>query len=240
MPAVIRPRQKPAGRRAYMARNDRREALLEVAAGVVERAGWPALTMMAVAEAANVSRQLVYQHFDSVDTLMADTMSHLFSSRYARIRAGVERGPADLSELVHIVEQQTFHDSPERVRALWQILTVTEAESPETRRMGRRLRHLLIKLWAPFVQQRLGLDAAQARALSWMLNMAFWGAHQLVEDGELSRRAASDLFIILLQRLETSAPRAAARLARVADRPAARPRTTTRRPSGAPDGTTPR
>lgn len=204
--------EKTTGKRAYLTRDDRRRVLLDVAAQVVEQQGWQALSMISVAEAAQVSRQLIYQHFASVDELMADTMSHLFRSRYENIRAGISEHPNDLAALIEVVEQQTFGDSPERVRALWQMLTATYSDSAEARRMGKRLRHLLIKLWAPYVQQRLGLDERRARALSWMLNMAFWGAHQLVEEGELNRTAALELFTGLLLSLQDR-PAAAQRAA---------------------------
>ncbi len=204
---------RPAQKRAYLSRDDRRTALLDVAAAVVESQGWQALSMISVAESAQVSRQLIYQHFASVDELMADTMSHLFRSRYESIRAGIAENPEDLSVLLRVVEQQTFGDSPERVRALWQMLTATYSDNAETRRMGQRLRHLLTKMWAPYMQQRLGLDEKRAQALSWMLNMAFWGAHQLVEEGELSRGGALELFTGLLMRLDDTPAPAAARKA---------------------------
>jgi len=114
--------------------------------------------------------------------------------------------PADLATFL------ADWNPPERVRALWQMLTATYSDSAEARRMGKRLRHLLIKLWAPYVQQRMGLDERRARALSWMLNMAFWGAHQLVEEGELNRTAALELFTGLLLSLQDR-PAAAQRAA---------------------------
>jgi len=194
-------RQKPAEKRAYLARDDRRLALLDVAATVVEQQGWQALSMIAVAEAAKVSRQLVYQHFTSVDELMADTMSHLFRSRYENIRSSIGDSGSDLAGLIRIVEQQTFDENPARVRALWQMITATFSENAETSRMGMRLRHLLTKLWTPVVMEQFALNEPQGRALAWMLNMAFWGAHQLVHDGEINRKTATDLFTWMLLRL---------------------------------------
>lgn len=194
-------RKKPTEKRAYLARDDRRLALLDVAATVVEQQGWPALSMIAVAETAKVSRQLVYQHFASVDELMADTMSHLFRSRYESIRSGIGESSNDLPGLMQLVEQQTFGDNPARVRALWQMITATYSDNAETSRMGTRLRHLLTKLWTPMVVQQFGLKDAEARALVWMLHMAFWGAHQLVHDGEISRKTGNELFTWMLMRL---------------------------------------
>ncbi len=194
-------RKTPNSKRAYLARDDRRLALLDVAATVVETQGWQALSMISVAETAQVSRQLVYQHFASVDELMADTMSHLFRSRYENIRSSIGNDSNDLASLMRIVEQETFAENPARVRALWQMITASYSDHAETSRMGMRLRHLLTKLWTPVVMQQLDLNETQARALAWMLHMAFWGAHQLVHDGELSRKSGNELFTWMLMKL---------------------------------------
>lgn len=202
--APAMPRQKAPVKRAYLARDDRREALLDVAASVVEQQGWQALSMISVAETAKVSRQLVYQHFSSVDELMADTMSHLFRGRYENIRSNMAGKSDDLPALVKMIDEQTFDEQPGRVRALWQMITSTYSDNAETSRMSTRLRHLLVKLWAPLLNEQFGLSEAQSRAMSWMLHMAFWGAHQLVHDGELSRKAANELFTWMLMSLQNS------------------------------------
>lgn len=193
---------RPAAKRAYLPKDDRRRALLDIAAGVVENQGWQALSMISVAEAAQVSRQLVYQHFTSVDELMADTMSHLFRDRYEHIRGNIPSKVSDLAALVKMVEEQTFDEHPGRVRALWQMITATYSDNVETSRMSTRLRHLLVKLWAPTMAQQFELPEPQSRAMAWMLLMAFWGAHQLVHDGEISRKTANELFTWMLLRLK--------------------------------------
>lgn len=199
-------RRKPPAKRAYLSRSDRRQALLDVAATVVEERGWPALSMIAVAEAGNISRQLVYQHFSSVDELMADTMSHLFRSRYENIRSSVQGASGDdFAGLLRVVHQLTFDDRPARVRALWQMMTATHTENAETGRMGARLRQLLSKLWTPMVEKQLGLEASRARAMAWMLNMAYWGAQHLVHDGDLSKEDAIELFTWMMLRLGSPA-----------------------------------
>ena len=205
-------RKKPAEKRAYLARDDRRVALLDVAATVVETQGWPALSMISVAETAQVSRQLVYQHFASVDELMADTMSHLFRSRYENIRSSIGDNGNDLAGLMRIVEQETFAENPARVRALWQMITASYSDHAETSRMGMRLRHLLTTLWTPVVMQQLDLNESQARALAWMLHMAFWGAHQLAHDGEISRKTGNELFTWMLMKLMGPQPDGASSL----------------------------
>lgn len=212
-------RQKASPKRAYLARDDRRAALLDVAATVVVEQGWPALSMISVAETAQVSRQLVYQHFASVDELMADTMSHLFRDRFERLRESIQTHSSDLIGLVRIAGQQTFDDKPGHVRALWQMITATYSDNAETSRMGRRLRHLLTNLWSPIIKQQLACSPQQSQAIAWMLNMSFWGAHQLVHDGEMSRKSADDLFTWMLLRLMS--PEASEGIAKAAAKPKA-------------------
>lgn len=195
-------RQKVASnKRTYLARDDRRAALLDVAATVVEQQGWPALSMISVADAAKVSRQLVYQHFASVDELMADTMSHLFRERFETIRQNIQNNSGNLVELMKVVDKETFDAKPGRVRALWQMITATYSDNAETSRMGQRLRHLLTRLWAPMLAERVEFTAPQSEAMAWMLHMAFWGAHQLVHDGEIDRKTANELFGWMLMKL---------------------------------------
>src|ERR1043165_991535 len=170
---------KPAAKkRGYLAKDDRHKALVETAAAVVEKQGWQALSMISVAEHAQVSRQLVYEHFDSVDALMTETMSQIFRDAYETTRDAIQRGTGNVVDLLELSEKMTFDIPPGRVRALWQMITGTYSDNPETARMSRRLRHLLTNLWAPVANDAFGLEARDGRVLIWMLHMAFWGAHQ--------------------------------------------------------------
>lgn len=200
-------RSTPARRakRAYLAKDDRHDALLEAAAEVVEKQGWQALSMISVSEHAHVSRQLVYAHFASVDELMTQTMSHIFRDGYERIRETISRSTAsgNLADMTAAAGRLTFAElSPGRIRALWQMMTATWSQSAETSRMSRRLRHLITNLWTPIARDSMGLDEPSSRAVIWMLNMAFWGAHHLVDDGELDRDTAMRLFNWMIVQLQ--------------------------------------
>lgn len=195
--------KRAPGKRAYLAKDDRHNALLDAAAAVVEAQGWPALSMIAVAEHAKVSRQLVYAHFSSVDELMTQTMTHIFREGYEQIRETIQRRPGNVADLTAAAERMTFSElSPGRIRALWQMMTATHSDSAETSRMSSRLRHLITNLWTPIARDSMGLDEQDSRAITWMLNMAFWGAHQLVEDGELDRESAMRLFNWMIVQLQ--------------------------------------
>lgn len=191
-----------AKKRSYLAKDDRRAALLKTAAEVVEKHGWPALSMIAVAEQARVSRQLVYQHFESLDQLMAETMTEIFREMYESMREGIRGNPGNITDLTLFAERMTFNLSPGRTRALWQMITATYSESVEASRMSRRLRHLLTNLWLPTTRDAFNLPERETRALIWMLHMAFWGAHQLVDEGEIAREDASKLFLWMLAQIQ--------------------------------------
>lgn len=192
-------------KRTYLAKDHRRQALLETAAQVVEQQGWPALSMISVADHAKVSRQLVYQHFESLDQLMAETMTHVFREMYESLRDSIKRNPANIADLTLFAERMTFDLSPGRTRALWQMITATYSESAEASRMSRRLRHLLTNLWAPTTRDSFGLGDRESRALTWMLHMAFWGAHQMVDDGDIDRESATKLFLWMITQIQAGA-----------------------------------
>ena len=202
----MKPKAPATRKRAYLARDNRRQALLDVAARVVEARGWQALSMISVAEAGKVSRQLVYQHFKSVDELIADTLTHLFSGQYLALRQTIAENPNDLASLVRLAESITFDQPPGRTRALWQMLTATYSTDAQTTAMGTRLRHLITKMWLDTVRQHFDLDEPRARALAWMLSMALWGAHQVVTEGDLDRATAIELYTWMVQRLGGGAP----------------------------------
>jgi AcrR family transcriptional regulator len=187
-----------AKKRSYLAKDDRRQALLKTAAEVVEKQGWAALSMISVADHAKVSRQLVYQHFASLDELMTETMTQIFREAYERVRGTIQGNPGNITTLVSAAQDLTYNLTPGRTRALWQMITATYSESAEALRLSRRLRHLLMNLWMPAATDAFGLKDTEARGLIWMLHMAYWGAHQLVDEKELDRETATRLFQWLL------------------------------------------
>ena len=192
-------------KRSYLAKDDRRLALLETAADVVEKQGWPALSMISVAERAGVSRQLVYQHFESLDELMTETITHIFRESYEKVRGRIEGGSGDIAGLVQATEEMAFELAPGRARALWQMINGGFADTTEAKRLSRRLRHLLTNTWLPVGRSTFGLKDADARVIIWMLHMAFWGAHQLVDEGETDRKNAMRLFMWLVAQVQAGA-----------------------------------
>ncbi len=190
--------------RPYLTRGRRRKALLAAAAEIIETSGWTALTMVSLARHAGVSRQLVYQHFDSVDALLLASLAHIFEDVYVRTRDQVAEGQhGDFMATINAMQSITFDLPLGRARALWQAISIsgTGNTNSEIASLSRRLRHLLIKTVQPLMEQRFGLSAEQARPLTWMLIVAFWAARQLNDEGELERDQAMLLFDWLVESL---------------------------------------
>lgn len=179
-------------KRPYMARDDRRRLLLDSAAEIVESSGWDKLSMSALAQHTNTSRQLVYQHFDSLEDLMVETGTHIFEQVYLQTRETIAEIDQDIVAALERAQKLTLDLPPGRAHALWQIIAATFPAEHELTRFGQRMRHLITNLWKPTIQKTFAMNDRDASATTWMLIMAFWGGYRLVEDGELSKQQAVD------------------------------------------------
>ena len=204
MPAKPRKPRFAAAKRTYLSRDQRRESLLATAATLVERDGWAALTMSALAEQAGTSRQLVYQHFPSLAKLLADTAWHIFTDTMTGTRDSIASHPGSLKEAAAAAEAITLDLPAGRGDALWQLIAGTASATPELEEMRLGFRELIGGLWAKPVRKQLGLSAADSRAYAWMLVMAFWGMRQQVRDGVITRAQGVRLFNRLVERAAES------------------------------------
>lgn len=194
-------KRKPQAKRAYLSRDLRRQTLLEVAAGIVEREGWTALTMSALAEHGGTSRQLIYQHFPSLEKLLADTSWHIFTDTMLGTQASIAAHPTNLAEAVTAAETVTLDLPPGRGDALWQLIAGTASDTAELDQMRRGMREVITGIWTPLVRKELGYKDADAKAYAWMMVIAFWGMRQLVRDGDISRARGMKLFGQMVERL---------------------------------------
>jgi AcrR family transcriptional regulator len=198
---AARPVKKAPPKRAYLSQDLRRQKILEVAAGIVETQGWAALNMSALAEKGGTSRQLIYQHFPSLEKLLADTAWHIFNDTMQGTQASISAHPSNLAEAARSAEAVTLDLPPGRGDALWQLIAGTAAATPELEQMRRGMRDLVGGIWTPLVRKELRLSEADAKAYAWMTVMAFWGMRQLVRDGDISRARGVALFNELVARV---------------------------------------
>ena len=194
-------KKKVVAKRAYLSKDLRRQTLLEVAAQIVETDGWAGLNMSALAERGGTSRQLIYQHFPSMEKLLADTAWHIFMEVAKGTTDSVAANPGNLTEAIKAAEAFSLDLPPGRGDALWQLIAGTAGSTPELEEIRQGIRKLISGIWTPVVRKALDMNEADARAYAWMSILAFWGMRQLVRDGEISRTRGVKLFNGFMERV---------------------------------------
>ena len=150
--------------------------------------------MQGLAIAAGVSRQLVYEHFESADELYLATLAHLFERVHAATEAVVRAGDDLETTLARAFD--LFADmAPAERNALRALASEVD---PTHRRMARaktRLRSRINALWATSLEHPTGLRGGEARAVAWMLVNAAGGPAAGIADGAVDRRRGVALWV---------------------------------------------
>ena len=103
--------------RPYMNKIARRQMLLDTASGIVDEYGWNTLSMISLAEHGGVSRQLVYQNFDSINTLTEQTASYMFEELYTEIQDVLRKHSDDIVVAITKAQHVLFSFPEGRVQA---------------------------------------------------------------------------------------------------------------------------
>lgn len=181
---------KPAApeKRPYLGREDRRKHLLIAASEIVEHSGWSALSMSALAESTGVSRQLIYQHFENLESLLSATAWTIFIDTIEGTRAAIANHPEDVRMAVRDAMLVSLDMPVGRGDALWQMIAGMNFGMPELEAIRNGIRDMILAMWTPPIRKAKGLNEAQARGQIWMLVMAFWGIRNLIRDGIVTRK----------------------------------------------------
>jgi len=180
-------------RRTYLRAEQRREQLLGAAAELVEKRGWEALGMVPLAEAAGVSRQLVYEHFENLHVLRLEVTRVLFEGMFRVAGEALARHPGDFAAAAR-ASLRVQLELPRGVRlALRELIAGPAGASVSVRR--RRARERVTDLWAEPIRHGTGVRERDARALAWMLIVASWSLFDLVADGIFSADEAVEFFV---------------------------------------------
>lgn len=193
-------------KRNYLNRDQRRQQLLETAASIVDAQGWNGLTMISLADQAKVSRQLIYQHFKSIDELLLQTIEHMFATLYQDSRQDFASKPNDLEAAIKAQHRHYHNDLSEgRVRALWTILFTPYEKDLPIAKAARMMRRLSADVPSVAVDDLVGhtIDKKQRRNIGFLVDMLFWGSYSLVTDGDLNKDEALELMLWMLKRFKS-------------------------------------
>lgn len=183
--------------RRRMAKEDRREQLLDVAARLVLDSPASALTMERLAENAGVSKSLPYTHFTSID----DALLALYEREAIRLGEfiwsrleGADSGPEPARDRVR-THVTAYFDGLDRSGDLIGALTVpgtAVAAHADPRASGPRFtRRVLIHFH--------GVDPARAKVLASMVHAAVLGAGNALRRGVAARPDLEDATVHLIR-----------------------------------------
>ncbi|WP_269620972.1 TetR/AcrR family transcriptional regulator [Zhongshania sp. BJYM1] len=187
--------------RPYMNKIDRRKMLLDTAAKIVDEYGWNTLSMITLAEHGSVSRQLVYQNFDSINTLTEQTASYMFEELYTETRSVLREHGDDIVIAISKAQQVLFRFPEGRVQALWALLADNTSHNTPFSAVSRRYRKLISEIYTPIISRTMNLDTEQAGQVAWLLMMSFWGGQQLIHDQTISEARSLELLQWYIERL---------------------------------------
>ncbi len=181
--------------RKYLTGEQRRGQLVEAAAELVSEGGWEALGMAPLAEAAGVSRQLVYEHFRNLDRLHLEVTRHFFDGVFGAVEDALERHPEDPVAAMRTGVRGML-ELPRGARlVLRELIAVPAKPGNAMERLRARVRADVTDLWTGPIQRQTGIEEQPARALAWMLNLASWALFDLVEDGTFTLDEAVEFFL---------------------------------------------
>jgi len=215
-PAKQRGAREPASRRPYLRSEDRRRQLLDAATRIAGTEGVDRLTIVGLAKAAGVSRQLVYDHFSDLQGLLgavlADRFTVIDNAIYESISADGAFDDRNRAVEVALGAARGFLElSREDRHLLRSVLSTTDAPAHELHPLAVSLRERSIRRWRPLFGAA-GDEAIRPRA--WALVNALAGLGDLVAPSGLEVEEALEEFEFLLRATLAASEGVAARAAR--------------------------
>ena len=193
MTATPSPQERPV-RPGRMAREQRHEHLLDVAADLIVAEGLDAVTMEGVAARAGVSKGLGYAYFGNRDELLValfDREAALFDERIATVLAG--SGPG-LDAKLRAVFTAGLDHTVERGLLTGALLQAKLTDGPlESRRKQRQ--GVVNRFFVAMVQEEIGLDANEASVAVTILLAANAGALEAWLGRRMKRPQITDTFV---------------------------------------------
>jgi AcrR family transcriptional regulator len=191
----------PAKTRPYLRAEDRRRQLIEVAATIAGSEGVERLTIVGLAKAAGVSRQLVYDHFSDLSGLVWAVLLDRFTTIDLAIHEAIHRpreegAPVDPGAPAMEAARGFLELSREDRHILRSVLTVTDAPAHELNALALQLRERSIGRWNNVLG---GGSEARSRARTWALVNAVNGLGDMISTGELDVDEALEEFEYLLR-----------------------------------------
>jgi AcrR family transcriptional regulator len=174
--------------------DDRHRQLLGVAEKLLSERGWDGLRIPDLAEAAGVTRPIVYKHFRTRRDLILELVRAYADEMQAQLLDAVKQHP-EHPELCLRVALNGLCDLIEaRGPGVWNLLS-SGGPDPELNQVIEALRTELMHPWIPRIRKLTKLSTRQARLLC---HLTFAAVRTVLERwglGEISRREGEKLLL---------------------------------------------
>jgi AcrR family transcriptional regulator len=179
--------RQPSPRRPYLRADERRGQLLEAVGRLFDRAGFGGITMAGVAAEAGVSRQLVYDHFDDLDTL-CEAFVEARLERYRRELPDITALQPDDAAATMFQHLLTIPSTDRRVIRL----LVADVGLTALDRVRARFRAGELARWPATAHRGHGVAASAAM---WATTSALLALADAVTSGEITETEATTLAV---------------------------------------------
>ena len=184
------PRPPTRPRRTRLAPADRRRQLLAVAGALLTEHGVDAVQFADVANAAGVTRQLVYKLFPSRQALLKGVLEDFADDLSLRFGRGAASGlPSSLDEVARIFVEAVCDTIAAKGAGPWHLL---DAKGPdaEVARLAGSIKDRLVTPWRARIAATTGVADREAATVAHMVVAASRAVLDLWCAGTLSRPAA--------------------------------------------------
>jgi len=144
--------------------DDRHRQLLEVAEALLSKRGWDGLRIPDLAEAAGVTRPIVYKHFRSRKELVIELVRAYAGRLQTMLLDAANTYPREPERALKLSLDVLCDALEERGPGAWYLLT-SGGPDPEINRAIEALRDGLMRPWIPRVRKVTGLSARHALLL---------------------------------------------------------------------------
>jgi AcrR family transcriptional regulator len=190
-------------KRSYVSSGQRRALILQAASRQISREGLNGLTMVAVAKEAEVSRQLVYDHFPDLPTLF----HAVFAEQAQRYERGLDEmfaiGVSDAATMARRLFEHVLALGPDTLRV---VRALVGGDIPvELAGLRKQFRARVAERWSLWFRT-MRFDDRRSNALVWVMTAAYLSLAELVDDREIGADGAASIVAMLAEGIVSQAP----------------------------------
>lgn len=189
MPSSIKP---ASDTRTRLSPEDRREQLLRVTSEIIEADGVDMVRIPYVADAAGVTRPVVYKFFPNRHELIKGVLESFREEFARRTPDTLGNQTGEIASIARVFIDAACDTIEAKGSGGWQLIR-SVAPDAEIAAISKDFRRQLVAPWLIPLQELTGVDDAEARALS---DMFLSGAGEIMQrwiDGEFNREQVATL-----------------------------------------------